>query len=47
MAVVWSEGTAVWNEEQTFPEQGDYERLVAEFLVESVNSVTPSRQKNS
>jgi hypothetical protein len=28
----WSEGTAVWNEEQTFPEQSDYERLVAAFL---------------
>jgi hypothetical protein len=32
MALSWSEGTAVWNEEVTFPEQSDYERLVASFL---------------
>ncbi|HKE18933.1 MAG TPA: HmuY family protein [Kofleriaceae bacterium] len=31
-AVSWTEGTAVWNEEKTFPEQGDYERFVAGFL---------------
>jgi hypothetical protein len=31
-SVTWSEGTAVWNEEVTFPEQSDYERLVASFL---------------
>ncbi len=28
----WTEGTAVWNEEQTFPEQGDFERLLPGFL---------------
>ncbi len=32
MAATWSEGTAVWNEEQTFPEQDDYDRFVAAFL---------------
>jgi hypothetical protein len=32
MAVTWSEGTAMWNEEQTFPEQDDYETKVAAFL---------------
>jgi len=32
MEITWSEGTAVWNEEQTFPEQTDYEQLVAYFL---------------
>jgi hypothetical protein len=32
MPFAWSEGTAVWNEEQTFPGQGDYERFVADFL---------------
>jgi hypothetical protein len=31
-ATAWSEGTAVWNEEQTFPDQGDYERLLPYFL---------------
>jgi hypothetical protein len=31
-AVSWTEGTAVWNEEQTFPDQDDYERFVAGFL---------------
>lgn len=31
-ATAWSEGTAVWNEEQTFPDQDDYERLVPAFL---------------
>ena len=32
MAATWSEGTAMWNEEQTFPEQDDYERKVEAFL---------------
>jgi hypothetical protein len=32
MELTWSEGTAVWNEEATFPEQSDYERLVESFL---------------
>jgi hypothetical protein len=32
MALTWTEGTAVWNEEATFPEQSDYERLVESFL---------------
>jgi hypothetical protein len=32
MAFAWSEGSAVWNEEKTFPDQDDYERLVAGFL---------------
>lgn len=31
----WSEGTAVWNEEKTFPEQGDYERFTPYFLARS------------
>lgn len=31
-ATGWSEGSAVWNEEVTFPEQSDYERLVAYFM---------------
>lgn len=29
---VWAEGSAVWAEERVFPEQSDYERLVAGFL---------------
>lgn len=29
--VAWSEGTAVWAEEVVFPEQGDFEALVAAF----------------
>lgn len=32
LAVTWSEGTAMWNQEQTFPEQDDYEVKVAAFL---------------
>ena len=28
----WTEGTAAWNEEMTFPEQDDYEGFVATFL---------------
>jgi hypothetical protein len=32
MAFARTEGTAVWNEEKTFPDQSDYERLVAGFL---------------
>jgi hypothetical protein len=33
MAATWSEGTAVWNEEQTFPDaQDDYEKFVNAFL---------------
>ena len=31
----WSEGTAVWNEEVTFPEQDDYERFTQAFLSRS------------
>lgn len=31
----WSEGTAVWNEEMTFPEQDDYERFTPGFLSRS------------
>jgi hypothetical protein len=30
--VAWSEGTAVWAEELVFPEQDDFEHLVAAFL---------------
>ncbi len=32
MDASWSEGTAVWNEEQTFPAQDDYEKFVTAFL---------------
>ena len=31
----WSEGTAVWNEEMTFPAQDDYERFTPAFLSRS------------
>jgi hypothetical protein len=34
-ARAWSEGTATWNEEQTYPDQDDYERLVPSFLSRS------------
>jgi hypothetical protein len=34
-AIAWSEGTAVWNEEQTFPEQDDFETFVPYFLERS------------
>lgn len=30
--IKWSEGTAVWAEEQAFPEQDDYEALLSHFL---------------
>lgn len=30
--IAWTEGTAVWAEERVFPEQGDFEGLVAAFL---------------
>lgn len=30
--IKWTEGTAVWAEEKVYPEQSDYEKLVAYFL---------------
>ena len=30
--IKWSEGTAVWAEEQAYPEQDDYERFLSAFL---------------